>query len=198
MSFRISYCSLEEAWGDSFNRKDMIQPPPNNKLYQQQTKNNDKLFERNKYDKLIEGSDQDRENVISNMNIVERNVISENNSSNQQQFDKYRFNPNNVVTNNNIIDNEKAYLPFKENIEKKQIEDKLNLLENELKKYKYLMNDTNIESFSNSNGGSNEQKQSNSNDIIDLIILIIIGLLVIFVLNSIFNIGKAIGARNKI
>ena len=39
---------------------------------------------------------------------------------------------------------------------------------------------------------------TNSNDIIDLFLMIIIGLVVIFVMNSIFNIGKRIGASGKI
>ena len=78
-------------------------------------------------------------------------------------------------------------------------------LENELRKYNHLFEKSdyqinNIESFSNKDSISNNNVPSNnkSNDIIDLILLIMIGLIVIFVMNSIFNIGKAIGSKNKL
>jgi hypothetical protein len=58
-----------------------------------------------------------------------------------------------------------------------------------------------IESFSNedssNNSDSSKNKNFKNNDIIDLILLIIIGLIVILVMNSIFSIGKKIGARNN-
>jgi len=173
---KISYCSLEEAWGSSFKEKD------------------DKID--NKYEKM----DSERIDVISNMNKIERNKTKENNSI--IEYEKYRFNPENKVVNN---DNEQKYTPFNESIEKKYLQDKLSYLENEFKRYKHLFenskennNSYSIENFENENNLINKSSNNSGNDIIDLILLIIIGLIIIFVMNSIFNIGKIIGSRNTI
>ena len=181
---KISYCSLEEAWGDSFTQKD------------------EKKNIINKIDKI------ERENVISNMDSVERKKTCENNSI--VEYNKYRLNSSNNVSHNNV---EKIYSPFNESIEKKYLQDKLNFLENEFTRYKHLFEKIDseskqkeeniIESFGNgiedSSDSSNNSKNKNfkSNDIIDLILLIIIGLIVILVMNSIFTIGKKIGSRNN-
>jgi hypothetical protein len=181
---KISYCSIEEAWGT---------PTFNNN-------NND--------DTKKKIDDIERKNVITNMNNVERNKACENNSL--VEYNKYRFNPTNVVKNN---DAKSDYTPFNESIEKKFLQDKLNFLENEFRKYKHIFeNNKNeplpepqgyLETFSNQQNEQaiplqqQYQQPSNNNDIIDLILLIIIGLIVIFVLNSIFYIGKSIGARHR-
>lgn len=194
---RISYCSLEEAWGDSFNRKDQIDHQDHTS--ENKNKNNEKIYSRNKYDKLLDDSEEDRKNVINNMNNIERKGTSENNSL--IEYNKYRFNSTNNVKDNS---NDKEYSPFKESIEKKYLQDKINFLENEFLKYKYSMdnNQNNQYNQPNQNNQNNPQYEhfennsgSSNNDLFDLIILIIVGLLVIFVLNSIFNIGKAIGSR---
>ena len=55
---KISYCSLEEAWGDSFNRKDINNNEKQTTTNQYPEKqNNNKLYERNKYDNLINNSE---------------------------------------------------------------------------------------------------------------------------------------------
>jgi hypothetical protein len=181
---KISYCSLEEAWGTTYPVIDNIKT--------------DK--EKNKYDYLTLNSDIQRTEVITNMNKVERNDKKENNIN--LEHEKYRFNPINKVSNNNYDD---SYTPFKESIEKKYLKDKLNYLENQIRKYDYIIENNekinNYENFSNKSNDENDKNQSNnqnqSNDIIDLILLIIIGLIIIFIMNSIFNIGKSIGAKNK-
>lgn len=189
---KISYCSLEEAWGDSFNRKDIS------------TNDQKKKDEINKYDKLVDDSDSERKNVIKNMNAIERNKIDEKKNDSLIEYNKYRFNQENKVNSTNY---DKNYSPFNESIEKKYLQDKINYLESEFRKYKYFLekpvfeqdtkNEPTIEHFDNDNNNINNNKESKDNDIIDLIVLIIIGILIIFVLNSIFNIGKAIGMRNK-
>jgi hypothetical protein len=194
---KISYCSLEEAWGDSYSQKNKINNSNNEEIDNKKDTNN-KLYDRNKYDKLIENSQEDMNNIVENMNKIERNNSSENNKI--IEYDKYRFNPKNTVKQNNY---DNTYTPFNESIEKKFLQDKINYLENEFMKYKYQMdnsetnNSNSIEHFSNDSSSSNNMSNKDS-DFVDLIILIIIGLMVIFVLNSIFSIGKAIGARNKI
>ena len=196
---KISYCSLEEAWGEAYKKNDENFNNDINKIDNIPDKNS------GKYDYLNKMSQIERETVIDNMNKVERNTSPENNSI--VEYNKYRLNPVNKVNKNDYDQN---YTPFKESIEKKYLQDKLNFLENEFRKYKILFennenysNNTNInseeniyESFKNSEDDKNENPYK-SNDIIDLILLIIIGLIVIFVLNSIFSIGKTIGARSS-
>jgi hypothetical protein len=215
---KISYCSLEEAWGNSFAknneqninnidniRQNNINNEENNINNEEKNiNNNNKLNiynrEIDKYNILTEKSGNDREIVISNMNNIERNPRTENNSL--VQYQKYRFNPTNNVNNND----QQLYSPFNESLERKYLQDKLYFLENEIRKYRNLFESTDknnqnkyqnsnqniIESFSNQDINNNGNK---SNDIIDLILLIMIGLIVIFVMNSIFNIGKAIGSK---
>jgi len=197
---KISYCTLEEAFGDSYNKLNNNNNNFNNfKNDNLENNNSEKCDE--KYIQLNKTSDSDRLNVIKNMNNVERHQTSERNSlsDNIDEYNRYRFNNNKVDKN----DTSKSYTPFNESIEKKYLQDKLNFLENEFKKYKNIFeksdsysNSNKIENFSNSNSESNTSNKGN--DIIDLILLIIIGLIFIFVMNSIFNIGKSIGSRNKI
>lgn len=208
---KISYCSLEEAWGNSFsknNDQSIEKNNVNNDMHNNDMHNNDMHNNKNikisnreidKYNMLTEKSENDRDIVISNMNNIERNPRTENNSL--VQYQKYRFNPSNKVNYND----QQIYSPFNQELERKYLQDKLMYLENELRKYKHLFEKSdyqinNIENFSNQDSISNNSvKSSNkSNDIIDLILLIIIGLIVIFVMNSIFNIGKAIGSKNKL
>ena len=56
---KISYCSIEEAWGTSFTENNNIKDTENNKI----TKKNI-----NKYDILTEKSEKERENLITKMN----------------------------------------------------------------------------------------------------------------------------------
>jgi hypothetical protein len=196
---KISYCSLEEAWGNSFsknNGQNIEQNNVQNNIHNnvQNTKISNR--EMDKYNMLTEKSENDRDIVISNMNNIERNPRTENNSL--VQYQKYRFNPSNKVNYND----QQIYSPFNQDLERKYLQDKLMYLENELRKYKHLFEKSDyqinsIESFSNQDSISNNNVPSNnkSNDIIDLILLIMIGLIVIFVMNSIFNIGKAVGAK---
>ncbi len=206
---RISYCSLEEAWGNSF--KDNLKHNQNkdqelDQNNSQKNINNNKIYDRNKYNKLIEDSIDDRKNVINNMNNIERNMQNNNYETSLVKYDNYRFNPMNKVSGI-TPDREPVYTPYKENLEKKHLQDKLTYLENEFNKYKILVDNSNdnYNNYNDYNNNSNIEHYSNVNsfnninnkdtDMIDLIVLIIIGLLMIFILNSIFNIGKAIGAR---
>jgi hypothetical protein len=211
---KMSYCSLEEAWGDSYSKNnneninDNITNNSNNSNNDVKGIQNNRITNRDKYETLNQKSENERKNVITNMNKIERNNVSENNSI--VEYDKYRFNSENKVNNNNY---EKDYTPFQESLEKKYLKDKLIFLENEFKKYKDLIekaesnknyNNNRIENFSNNevNDENMEVKNkkeysNNNNDFVDLIILIIIGLIIIFVMNSIFNIGKSIGKRHS-
>lgn len=212
---KISYCSLEEAWGESYNKKNNDSSNLENENENNNSSNNT-ITNRNKYDTLNKESQVERENVITNMNSIERNKKPENDSI--VSYDKYRFNSENKVNSKSYENN---YTPFQESLEKKYLQDKLLFLESEFKKYKYLIeksennrkisnrdsymysSEDSIENFSNSDNTMKDDTKNdyvsntNSNDIIDLFLLIIIGLVVIFFMNSIFNIGKKIGATGK-
>lgn len=223
---KISYCSLEEAWGSSYNKTNdnnsnssttnsssiTNSSTTNNSISNNNFKeNNNKIQIRNdeKYNLLYKKSEEDYNNVISNMNNIERH---NNNNSEKSivEYNKYRINPSNQVVQNHIENDHslQKYMPFSESIERKYLEDKLKFLENEILKYKHLFekddyddssNKNNyIESFSNqNNSNTSSNTPTKTNDIIDIILLIIIGLIIILVMNSIFNIGKAIGVRNR-
>ena len=124
------------------------------------------------------------------MNNIERNI--KNNNVKTEDYNKYRNNPDNVVKKN---DYENSYTPYKESIEKKALQDKLLFLEKQMTYYKNFVNEDSkmerIEHFEN----SNITEKNKNNDMIDLIILIIIGLLIIFVMDFIFKMGKQIGAK---
>jgi len=146
----------------------------------------------------------DMNKVINNMNLVERNKEPENTIN--DDYHKYRFNPLNKVmpTTNDTPGN---YTPFQDHIEKKFLQDKIIELENEFRKYKLMLNSRNnqnddndidhntMEGFSNQNSDSSSLMDANKNDVLDLIVVIMIGLIIIFILDSIFKIGKKIGAR---
>ena len=177
---KISYCSLEEAWGEPYKTNNI------------------------KNEKINENSEIERKEVIKNMNIIERNN-GNNYPINTNDYNKYRLNPKNNIEQTYSSNNKQEYSPFNESIEKKYLQDKLNFLENEFKKYKEYFDNEHIEKFSNNIEDENnivnksiDKPNDKPNDIIDLILLIIIGLIVIFVMNSIFNIGKSIGSRNKV
>ena len=210
---KINYCSLDEAWGDpgkNMNDNLISTNSPSNansinngqQVHQenegqrqmvnaQKNINNDKIYGRTNYDYLNENSKIDRNNIIQNMNKVERNLVPENvNDNNNSTYNKYRFNPRNNVKQNNY---DKDYSPFKESIEKKQLQDKIDYLESEFNKYKLLTNSESseetsnryIESFNNQSEQNEYNNNSGNNDIVDLIILIIIGLIVIFIKRSV-------------
>ena len=68
----ISYCSLDEAWG--------IQKKPNKE------ENNI-----NRFDKLSEDSQKERNTVIDNMNYIERNSKNNNSDSKELLYDKSHY-----------------------------------------------------------------------------------------------------------
>ena len=191
---KISYSSLEEVWGNSFNNVNNNNDNNVNKIITNPN-NDDKLsinkLEENK--KLLENDKRQNEQtqkVLKDMNNIERNKVPENNIN--DDYNKYRFNPVNQV--NSLYESKDDYSPFKDDIDKKFLQDKLIQLENDFRKYKTMINSNDVvESFSN---GDNENNESSNNEILDLIVLIIIGLIIIFVMDSIFKIGKVIGARS--
>jgi len=194
---KINYCSLEEAWGDSYKKtleNNTIRnnnPNPENVINIYQENKQNKQYQENKYDSLDEASKKNRQELIQNMNIVERNNKGETDiNKNINEYNKYRNNSFNNVSSN---DTKSEYVPFNDSIEKKYLEDKLKHLEEQ---YRYLMqkngnfnnNNNYIENFDNKFSSTSD----NSNDLFDIIVLITIGFIIIFILNSVFNLGKRI------
>jgi hypothetical protein len=209
---RISYCSLEEAWGNNSNNNNNNNIPKINKNNVQKTldKNNSDLntnqknnnFEdddlnaykgksQNDYE-ILKKDNVKMKKMINQMNYVERNKVPENNIN--EDYNEYRFNPVNKV--NSLYQDEKNYSPFQDDMEKKYLQDKITNLENEFRKYKmFLNNKMNGEDVIE--GFANEKSDESQTDIMDLIVLIVIGLILIFIMDSIFKIGKYIGSKKS-
>ena len=215
---KISYCSLEEAWGSSINKKEDIQ---NDDKKPKEIKNNNKINEdtdninlyKTKSQMDFDNLKKDNETMkkmLNTMNYIERNKMPENNIN--EDYNDYRFNSVNKVNSlysDSDMNLNKEYKPFHEDIEKKSLQNKFIELENNFRKYKMLMNkntntntnmkninseneEDSIESFSNFNNNNN-----NKTDIQDLIVLIILGLIIIFIMDNIFKLGKYLGSKNN-
>lgn len=190
---KISYCSLEEAWGNSINKNQDIDNKNTDK--KEKTKDYDEEINsyRSKSQMEYESLKEDNEKmkkILNTMNFVERNKTPENNIN--EEYNKYRFNSVNKV--NGLHQDSNNYKPFEEDIEKKSLQDRFVELENEFRRYKMMMNTRNsnseeesIESFSNFEG--------NNTDIQDLIVLIVLGLIIIFIMDNIFKLGKYMGSK---
>ena len=212
---KISYCSLEEAWGTNLDnnlknnnhRKNTIKKTinthtnENDQFNDKRVLNEDNNEELNAYrgksqnDYEILKKDNDKmKKMIEKMNYVERNKVPENNIN--EDYNDYRFNSVNKV--NGLYQDEKNYGPFQDNLEKKYLQDKIIHLENEFRKYKLFLNNK----FENNNentieGFENKEDNRSPTDIMDLIVLIVIGLILIFIMDSLFKIGKYIGSKNN-
>lgn len=212
---KISYCSLEEAWGTNLDnnlknnnhRKNTIKKTinthtnENDQFNDKRVPNEDNNEELNAYrgksqnDYEILKKDNDKmKKMIEKMNYVERNKVPENNIN--EDYNDYRFNSVNKV--NGLYQDEKNYGPFQDNLEKKYLQDKIIHLENEFRKYKLFLNNK----FENNNentieGFENKEDNRSPTDIMDLIVLIVIGLILIFIMDSLFKIGKYIGSKNN-
>jgi|TARA_B110000483_G_scaffold65319_1_gene81652 hypothetical protein len=198
---KISYCSLEEAWGPNIDKnqdkqekiKEKVQEQKNIKEKDYEENNSFRSQSQTDYENLKKDNES-MKNILNTMNYIERNKTPENNIN--EEYNKYRFNPINKV--NGLYNDDKDYKPFNDDVEQKSLQDRFVQLENEFRKYKMFMNTRNnnseseesIESFSNFN--NNDSKT----DIQDLIVLIVLGLIIIFIMDNIFKLGKYLGSRS--
>ncbi len=212
---KISYCSLEEAWGSSINKKKDIQ---NNDKKPKEIKNNKQIDEdtdniniyKTKSQMDFENLKKDNETMkkmLNTMNYIERNKMPENNIN--EDYNDYRFNSVNKVNSlysDSDMNLNKEYKPFHEDIEKKSLQNKFIELENDFRKYKMLMNkNTNMKNINSENeedsierfSNFNNKNNNNKTDIQDLIVLIILGLIIIFIMDNIFKLGKYLGSKNN-
>ena len=207
---RISYCSLEEAWGNNSNNNESPKIDKNNTQKKLIKNNNDiNTIQNNNYGyndgnlnafkgksqtdfELLKKDNEKMKNMIQKMNYIERNKVPENNLN--EDYNDYRFNPINKV--NSLYQDEKNYSPFQDNMEKKYLQDKITHLENEFRKYKMFLNNK-MNNQDVIEGFENEKNEESQTDIMDLIVLIVIGLILIFIMDSIFKIGKYIGSKKN-
>lgn len=201
---KISYCSLEEAWGPSIDKNQDKQEKIKEKVQVQEQKNTkEKDYEENNSFKSqtqmdyenLKKDNESMKKILNTMNYIERNKTPENNIN--EEYNKYRFNPINKV--NGLYTDDKDYKPFNDDIEQKSLQDRFVQLENEFRRYKMLMNTRNINSESEESieSFSNFNNSDSKTDIQDLIVLIVLGLIIIFIMDNIFKLGKYIGSRGS-
>ncbi len=158
--------------------------------------------ENNQFREFQRKNNQDRENFLKNMDKTPRAQLS--NDYQDVELGMYKL--------RNSPEDNQSLVAVKNNNQKAHLQKRLEELERELKKYQFLLRvfdeeDANkkymkvmngeeehigenvIESFSNLNY-KNRSHDNAKDDIIDLIVLLGIGLLVIFVLDSVFKMGK--------
>lgn len=157
-----------------------------------------------KYQKLREKSENERLDVIQNMNVIERPL------SKEELLKKYNHND---LTKRSILMERLNLLQQEMNKSGEKIDfNKTNLNLNNNKDYlnKYFQKNNNNqnqsqniqENFSNSYSNYlNNNNQNNSHNInqefLDLFFLIIMGLVLLYIFEYIFKMGKIIGARGK-
>jgi hypothetical protein len=157
--------------------------------------------ENNQFREFQRKNNEDRENYLKNMGNTPRPQLS--NDYQDMELGMYRL--------KNSQEDSQALVKVP-NSQRAHLEKRLQELENELKKYQFLLRVFDEESRPKLTNGEEIQYEQNNNDqhieqfsnyksndskdeLIDLIVLLGIGLLVIFVLDSVFKMGKNISAK---
>ncbi len=156
-----------------------------------------------KYQKLREKSENERNEVIQNMNVIERQM------SNEELLKKYNQND---LTKRSILMERLNLLQQEMNKKNNQNSDftksnynliNSNYMNNNLNNQKQN-NQNMVESFQNFSYLNQNQNQNILNnqqninqEFLDLFFLIIMGLILLYVFEYIFKMGKLIGARGK-
>jgi hypothetical protein len=160
--------------------------------------------ENNQFKEFQRKSNEDREKYLQNMGNVPRPQLS--NDYQDMELGMYRL--------RNSTEDSQALVKVP-NGQKVFLEKRLAELERELKKYQFLLRVFDEEErgkrtpkIMNSNGEDDSEylesfgnfnndvgSHNKSDDLIDLIVLLAIGLLIIFVLDSVFKMGKSISAK---
>ncbi len=144
---------------------------------------------------------EERENYLKNMNNLPRAQLS--NDYQDVELGMYRLRNSQEdsqalvkVPNQNRVYLEKRLAELEKELQKYQFLIRVFDEENKLNKVPAIMNEEKeqIESFSNIHYKTSE---SSKDEIVDLIVLLAIGLLIIFVLDSVFKMGKFQGSKTK-
>ncbi len=157
--------------------------------------------ENNQFKEFQRKSNEEREKYLQNMDSRPRPQLS--NDYQDMELGMYRL--------RNSPEDSQALVKVP-NRQKEFLEKRLGELERELKKYQFLLRvfdeertpklmnkEEDIESFGNFFNQKNQEShvEEKKDDLIDLIVLLAIGLLIIFVLDSIFKMGKSISTNKK-
>ena len=166
MTKSMSYCSLEEAWGDNYtidNNKN-----ENNVSYSGGNQYSDELIPQYIKDSNTIQQKNDNENhdfSLVNQNI-NKNILTDNMN--------IQSNPSNSLITLNDVNKDKLWNEFIKFLQTKNIQ---NVNQNNNIKEEF----SNIENF--------DLKQAN-NSYVDLIILILFGIIMIFIMDSFVRLGK--------
>lgn len=173
--YKISYSSLDEVWGE----KEKSDPS-----------------ETNPYQILKEQSEKNRLNVVDNLNLMERDMQNQNvmKATGYGNYNSWNSSHNSSVEA--VVKENKTEKDINiQSMNKSELLEKLLFLENQIKKYnERLAPYDRIETFGNQGPTQYPYNSFFSCDIFDLIVLICIGLFIIFVMDSIFKMGKNIGS----
>ena len=190
----MSYCSLEEAWGSDFLKNNLENP----KYYQEINKedgnipnygqelniNSPKTINSDIVPYKVKLPDNSDRNIVHHIDDKKRNKSElselEDNDNDINYIDKQR----NVIEEDNYLTSEdyRLYKKFKNlsEIYKEKLKNKYNIILDEYKKENEDKNEESIENFNFSN---------NSNDMKDIIIIVLVGIFLIFALDIFVKIG---------
>lgn len=155
---------------------------------QSEFNNSQSINNERRYQELREKGERERFEQINSMNVIERPL------SNEELMKKYN---NNDLTKRNIL---MERLKFLEDQMNKKYGSDIN--QNQIK-IKENINQGNIqqENFTNSSFAPVNQYQMQNNNLnqefIDLFFLIVMGLILLYIFESIYKFGKMMGARGK-
>ena len=164
---KISYCSLEEAWGDEFIKLK---------------------------------SDKHKEELENNKTTYNSQLLPIKESQINNNINKYE-NLNKQLMNDNS-DRLEVLKVINDEVKPNAI----NILSETIENFESSQNQHNQKNQHNQQNQQNSIEQTDlkenftnfKSDIFELIILIIIGLIIIFVLDSVYKIGKSVGLKMRI
>jgi len=187
---KVSYCSLEEAWGDSYEKKDDEGPMGDNTV-------------------SYSGGSQFSNDLISH-HSKDKNVIQDNNNTHPPQFTENKY-KNDLFQGESFLrdDSQFAHVPEQSSTVQNNSQqqhnstdivphtggslatmDREKLFDEFMKFIEYkktgsIYTDNGVESFANLKALGN-----NDNSYVDLVILILFGIIMIFIMDSFVRLGR--------
>ncbi len=157
---------------------------------QSEFNNSQSINNERRYQELREKGERERFEQINSMNVIERPL------SNEELMKKYN---NNDLTKRNIL---MERLKFLEDQMNKKYGSDINPNQNQIKiKENINQGNNQQENFTNSSFAPVNQYQMQNNNLnqefIDLFFLIVMGLILLYIFESIYKFGKMMGARGK-
>lgn len=211
----VTYSSLDEVYGKDFTTK------YNDKLVSQDDFTKVK-FNQDPIPLFLQNKGYNQENCFKNRTLqhhpssnihVNRNLLESSNALPPMKDSKYEMMKMQSKENFENIQNKRNEIErpihVTEDDKKKMLLDKLSVLEKQLEKYKNVERNLGkkpespikenfqsyLSSYSNQAQKLTNQNISMNQDFMDLILLIVIGFVFIFFLDTVFQMGKKIGQR---